>query len=131
MQTLVVSVHAENWVILFLKSLFLSETRRNRNRIFVRTLKINIPATFKRLFTIQTDIRNVSENKKFKRENDAKLAKDVHFTFFFLEKPLPLKKTEKNVFRFFYNKNRNTHKFHFFKFKKWLRKYVKKWLVLF
>ena len=58
------------------------------------------PKTFM-LYTIKIDIRNMSENREFKWENDSKLVQAVHFLIFFPEKSQPLKKNNRHYFIFY------------------------------
>ena len=50
------------------------------------------------MFAIKSDIKNMSENRKFWWENDIKLAQDAHFAIFFLSKNHCFERKTKNVF---------------------------------
>ena len=62
----------------------------------------------------------MSENRKFKWDNDTKQSKDTHFAFFLKKKILTLKKNEQ-CFSIYYFKSRNTYQFYLFIFKNALK----------
>ena len=70
-------------------------------------------------------MRNMSESRGFRLENDSNSAQDTYFFIFFLEKPLPLKQNEKRYVIFYY-KNRNTYQFYAFMIKNDFLEYVRK-----
>ena len=90
--------------------------RKTDNIISFSCTNISTPTNFK-LFTVKTDIRNMSESNEFRWENDSKSTQDVHyFIFFFWKNPITLKKNKKR-YSISFCENRNTYIFNAFSIK--------------